>query len=47
MDFGMCKNGWSCPEYNNIDREQHGKWEESVDIKLGGTWDSRHQKRNL
>ena len=27
--------------------EQHGKLEDSVDIKPGGTWDSRHQKRNL
>ena len=43
----MCKNGWSGPEYNHLDREQHGKLEDSVDIKQGGTWDSRHQKRNL
>ena len=21
MDFGMCKNGWSGPEYNHLDRE--------------------------
>ena len=42
MDFGMCKNGWSGPEYNNLDREQHG-----VDIKPGGTWGSIHQNRNL
>ena len=28
-------------------REQHGKLEDSVIIKPGGTWDSRHQKRNL
>ena len=39
----MCKNDWSGPEYNHIDREQHGKLEDSVDIKPGGTWDSRHQ----
>ena len=47
MDFGMCKNGWSDTEYNHLDRKQHGKLEDSVDIKPGGTWDSRHQKRNL
>ena len=29
MNFGMCKNGWSCPEYNHLDREQHGKLEDS------------------
>ena len=47
-DFGMCKNGWSGPEYNQLDREQYGKLcVVSVDIKPGGTWDSRHQKRNL
>ena len=45
--FGMCKNGLSGPEYNHLDREQNGKFEDSVDIKPGGTWDSRHQKRNL
>ena len=39
MDFGMCKNGWSGPEYNHLDREQHGKLEDSVDTKPGGTWD--------
>ena len=43
----MCKNGWSGPEYNHLDRGQHGKLEDSVDIKPGGTWDSRHQKKNL
>ena len=48
MDFGMCKNGWSGPEYNHLDREQHGKLEDSVDIKPGCTGDnSRHKKRNL
>ena len=31
--FGMCKNGWSDPEYNHLDREQYSKLEESVDIK--------------
>ena len=46
MDFGKCKNGWSGPGYNHLDREQHGKLEDSVDIKPEGTWDSRHQKRN-
>ena len=35
--FGMCKNGWSGPEYNHLDREQHDKLEDSVDIKPGGT----------
>ena len=30
-----------------IDREQYGKLEDSVYIKPGGTWNSRHQKRNL
>ena len=30
-----------------IHREQHGKIEDSVDIKPGGTWDSRHQKMKL
>ena len=44
MGFGICKNGWSGPEYKHLDRKQHGKLE---DIKPGGTWDSRHQKRNL
>ena len=43
MDFGMCKNGWSGPSYNHLDRER----EDSVDFKPGGTWDSTHQKRNL
>ena len=43
----MCKNGLSGPEYNHLDREQHGKLKDNVDIKPGGTWDSRHQKRNL
>ena len=43
----MCKNSWSGPEYNHLDSEQHGKLEDSVDIKPGCTWDSRHQKRNL
>ena len=47
MNFGMHKNGWSGPEYNHLDRKQHGKLEDSVDINPGGTWDSRHQKRNL
>ena len=41
MDFGMCKNGWSGPEYNHLDREQHGKFEDSVEVKPGCTWDSR------
>ena len=36
-----CKNGWSGPEYNHLDREQY------VDTKPGGTWDSRYQERNL
>ena len=36
----MCKNDWSGPEYNH-------QLEGSVDIKPGGTWDNRHQKRNL
>ena len=43
----MCKNGLSGPECNHLDREQHGKLEDSVDIKPEGTWDSRYQKRNL
>ena len=43
----MCKNGWSGPEYNHLDREQYGKLEDSIDIKPGGTCDSRYQKRNL
>ena len=47
MHFGMCKDGWIGPEYKHLDREQYGKLEDSVDIKPGGTWDSRHQKRNL
>ena len=47
MNFGMCKNGWSGPEYDHLDREQYGRLEDSVDIKPGGTLDSRHQKRNL
>ena len=47
MDFGMCKNDWSGPEYNHPDREQHGKLEDSVDNKLGGTWHSRHQRKDL
>ena len=25
IEFGMCKNGWSGPEYNHLDREQYGK----------------------
>ena len=33
MDFGMSKNGWSGPAYNHLDREQHGKLEDSVGIK--------------
>ena len=37
MDYGTCKNGWSGPEYNHLDREQYDKLEESVVIKLGGT----------
>ena len=37
----MCKNGWSGLEYNHLDREQYGELEDSVDIKPGGTWDSR------
>ena len=40
MEFGMCKNGWSGPEYDHLDRERYGKLEDSVDIKPGGTWDS-------
>ena len=40
-------HGWSGAEYNHLDREQYGKLEDSVDIQPGGTWDSRHQKRNL
>ena len=32
VDFGMCKNGWSGPEYNHLDREQHGELEDSVRI---------------
>ena len=39
----MCKNGWSGPELNHLDREQYGKLEDSVDIKPGGTWGSKHQ----
>ena len=46
-DFGLFKNGWSGPEYNHLDREQYEKLEDSVEIKPGGTWDSRHQKRNF
>ena len=30
-------------EYSYLDREQHGKLEDSVDIKPGCTWDSGHQ----
>ena len=47
MDLGMCKNGLSGPEQSHLVREQYEKFEDSVDIKPGGTWDSRHQKRNL
>ena len=40
MDFGMCNlsNGWSGPAYNHLDRKQHGKLEDSVDIKPGGIY---------
>ena len=37
MDFRTCKNGWSGPGYNHLDREQYSKLEDSVDIKPGGT----------
>ena len=47
MDFGMCKNGWSDPEYIHLYREQCGKLEDGLDIQPGGTLDSRHQKINL
>ena len=40
----MFKNGWSGPEFNHCDREQYGKLEDSVGIKPGSTWDSRHEK---
>ena len=43
MNFGICKNGWSGPEYNHLDREQHGKLQDSVDIKPGGIWDSERR----
>ena len=47
MDFGMCKNGWSAPEYNHLGREKYGKLEDSVDIKPEGTWDSRSKEESL
>ena len=46
MDFGTNKNGWSGPEYSHLDREQYDKLEESIDIKLGGTWNSRLYGKN-
>ena len=36
-----CASGWSGPEYNHLNREQYGKVEDIVDIKPGGTWDSK------
>ena len=39
-DFGISKNGVA--QNSHLDREQHGKVEDNVDIKPGGTWDSRH-----
>ena len=45
--IGMCKNSWCGPECNHLDREQHGKLEDNVDIKPGSTWDSIYQKRNI
>ena len=45
MDFGMCKNGWSGGEYNHLDIEQHGKLEDSVNIKSGRTWKSNLKRR--
>ena len=43
MGFRMCKNGCS-----GLDRKQHGKLEDNVDVKPGSTWYSRHhQKTNL
>ena len=47
IDFGMRKDGWSGPEYSHLDREQCGKLEDCVESTQEGTWDSRHQKRNL
>ena len=47
MDFGIYKYGWSGPEYNQLDREEFGKLEDSDDIKRGGTWDNIYQKRNI
>ena len=47
MDFGICHDAWSSPEYSHLDIEQHDKLEDNVDIKLGDTWNRRHQKRNL
>ena len=44
MDFGLFKNGWRAPEYSHFDREQYDKLK---DINPGGTWNSRHQKRNF
>ena len=44
VDFGICKNGLSGPEYIIT---LYGKLEDNADIKPGGIWDSRHQKRNL
>ena len=43
----MCNGGWGGPEYNHLDREQHGKLEDSVDINPEDTWYSRHRKRSL
>ena len=46
MDFGICKvNGWSDLEYSHIDSERYGDFEDSVCIKLEGTYS--RQKRNL
>ena len=44
MDFGMCKNGLSGPEYSYLDREQYSKLEGSEEVH---TCDSTHQKTNL
>ena len=40
MDFGMCKNDWSGPEYDHLDSERYRRLKYSVDIKPEGTWDS-------
>ena len=43
MAIRKCNNGKNGPEYSHLD----SKFEDSVDIKPGGTWKSIHRKRNL